>query len=143
MASTIGITQAEMLALLDAEFVQPIVEQGIPDINTVRRNATTGEIEPYIAIQFGDIQQQGARSFVGPRGDDYVMPLYAQCIAPEAGVARGLQNKLVNVLLGEGFPWSGNVRKRPGGAMFTMTNSNSATEAYTAPSSFGLLVQFE
>lgn len=143
MASTIGITQAEMLALLDAEFVQPIVEQGIPDSNTVRRNATTGEIEPYIAIQFGDIQQQGARSFVGPRGDDYVMPLYAQCIAPEAGVARGLQNKLVNVLLGEGFPWSGNVRKRPGGAMFTMTNSNSATEAYTAPSSFGLLVQFE
>lgn len=143
MASTIGITQAEMLALLDAEFVQPIVEQGIPDINTVRRNETTGEIEPYIAIQFGDLQQQGATSFVGPRGDDYVMPLYAQCIAPEAGIARGLQNKLVNVLLGEGFPWSGNVRKRPGGAMFPMTNSNSATEAYTAPSSFGLLVQFE
>lgn len=142
MASTIAITQAEMLALLDAEFIQPIVEQGIPDINTVRRNSA-GDIEPYIAIQFGDLQQQGATSFVGPRGDDYVMPLYAQCIAPEAGIARGLQNKLVNVLLGEGFPWSGNVRKRPGGAMFPMTNSNSATEAYTAPSSFGLLVQFE
>lgn len=142
MASTIGITQAEMLALLDAEFVQPIVEQGIPDIDTVRRNSV-GEIEPYIAIQFGDLQQQGATSFVGPRGDDYVMPFYAQCIAPEVGVARGLQNKLVNVLLGEGFPWSGNVRKRPGGPMFPMTNSNSATEAYTAPSSFGLLVQFE
>lgn len=142
MASTIGITQQEMLDLLDAQFIQPIVEQGIPDIDTVRRNGV-GEIEPYIAIQFGDLQQQGATSFVGPRGDDYVMPLYAQCIAPEAGVARGLQNKLVNVLLGEGFPWSGNVRKRPGGAMFPMTNSNSATEAYTAPSSFGLLVQFE
>lgn len=142
MASTIGITQGEMLSLLDAQFVQPIVEQGIPDIDTVLRNSA-GEIEPYIAMQFGDLQQQGATSFVGPRGDDYVMPIYFQCIAPEAGIARGMQNKLVNVLLGEGFPWSGNVRKRPGGAMFTMTNSNSATEAYTAPSSFGLLVQFE
>lgn len=142
MASTISITQEEMLDLLDAQFVQPVIEQGIPDVQTVRRN-TAGDIEPYIAIQFGDLQQQGATSFVGPRGDDYVMPFYAQCIAPEAGIARGLQNKLVNVLLGEGFPWSGNVRKRPGGAMFPMTNSNSATEAYTAPSSFGLLVQFE
>lgn len=142
MASTIGITQGEMLTLLDAQFVQPIVEQGIPDIDTVRRNSA-GEIEPYIAVQFGDLQQQGATSFVGPRGDDYVMPVYFQCIAPEAGIARGIQNKLVNVLLGEGFPWSGNVRKRAGGAMFSMTNSNSATEAYTAPSSFGLLVQFE
>lgn len=143
MASTIGITQGEMLDLLDAQFVQPVVEQGIPDINTVRRHETTGEIEPYIAVQFGDLQQGSSRSFVGPRGDDYIMPIYFQCIAPEAGTARGLQNKLVNVLLGEGFPWSGNVRKRPGGAMFPMTNSNSATEAYTAPSSFGLLVQFE
>ncbi len=142
MASTIGITQEEMLALLNAQFVQPIVEQGIPDINTVRRN-TAGDIDPYIAVQFGDLQQGASRSFVGPRGDDYVMPIYFQCIAPEAGIARGLQNKLVDILLGEGFPWSGSVRKRPGGAMFPMTNSNSATEAYTAPSSFGLLVQFE
>lgn len=143
MASTIGITQEGMLDLLEAAFVQPIVEQGIPDINTVRRNSVTGEIEPYIAIQFGDLQQGRGMSFAGPRGDDYVMPIYAQCIAPEAKTARQLQNKLVDVLLGEGFPWSGNVRKRPGGGMYPMTNSNSATEAYTSPSSFGLLVQFE
>lgn len=141
--STIGLTQEEMLSLIDAAFVQPVVEQGIPDINTVRRNTTTGKIEPYIAVQFGGLQQQGARSFVGPRGDDYVMPFYAQCIAPEAKTARQLQNKLMDVLLGAGFPWSGNVRQRSGGPLFPMTNSNSATEAYTAPSSFGLLVQFE
>lgn len=142
MASTIGITQEEMLALIDAAFVQPVVEQGIPDIDTVRRNSV-GDIEPYIAIQLGDLQQGRNRSFVGPRGDDYVMPIYAQCIAPSAKIARQLQNKLVDVLLGAGFPWSGNVRKRPGGGMYTMTNSNSATEAYSFPSSFGLLVQFE
>lgn len=140
---TINQTQEDILTLLDGAFVQPVVEQGIPDIYSVRRNATSGQIEPYIAIQFGDLQQGRTYSMVGPRGDDYVLPIYFQCIAPTVKVARQLQNKVLDTMLGEGFPWSGNVRKRPGGGMFTMTNSNSATEAYTFPASFGLTVQFE
>lgn len=139
---SISQTQEEILELLRGEFAQPIVEQGIPDISTVKRNLA-GEIDPYIAVQFGDLQQGRATSMVGPRGDDYVLPIYVQCIAPEVGIARELQNKILDVMLGAGFPWSGNVRKRPGGGMFTMTNSNSATEAYTFPASFGLTVQFE
>lgn len=139
---TISQTQTEILELLDTAFAQPIVEQGIPDIETVLRNPS-GQIDPYIAIQFGDLQQGRTYSFVGPRGDDYVMPLYFQCIAPKASIARGMYNKLMDVFLGEDFPWSGNVRKRAGGGMFTMTNSSSATEAYSFPASFGLLVQFE
>ncbi len=139
---SIDQTQEEILTLLRTEFAQPIEEQGVPDINTVKRNQV-GDIDPYIAIQFGDLQQGRATSMVGPRGDDYILPIYVQCIAPEVGIARGLQNKILDVMLGAGFPWSGNVRKRPGGGMFTMTNSNSATEAYTFPASFGLTVQFE
>ena len=139
---SISQTQEEILELLRDEFAQPIVEQGVPDISTVKRNLA-GDIDPYIAIQFGDLQQGRATSMVGPRGDDYILPIYVQCIAPEVGIARELQNKILDVMLGAGFPWSGNVRKRPGGGMFTMTNSNSATEAYTFPASFGLTVQFE
>lgn len=141
--SSIDQTQEEILALLDTSFVQNIVEQGIPDINTVIRNSITGKIDPYIAIQFGDLQNARGKSMVGPRGHDYALPIYLQCIAPDPKVARKLQNKLVDVLLGEGFPWSGSMEKRPGGGIFPMTNSNSATEAYVAASSFGLLVQFE
>lgn len=141
--STIEQTQESILTLLDTAFVQPIIEQGIPDINTVRRNQTTGQIEPYIAIQFGDLQNSTGKSFIGPRGHDYDMPIYAQCIAPDPKVARKLQNKLVNVLLGLSLEWTGNMAKRPGGGMFPMTNSNSATEAFTYASSFGLPVQFE
>lgn len=140
--ANIAETQTEILEFLDTAFAQPIVEQGVPDIETVLRNPS-GQIDPYIAIQFGDLQQGRTYSFVGPRGDDYVMPLYFQCIAPTPEIARGLYNKLMDEFLGEDFPWSGNVRKRAGGGMFTMTNSNSATEAYAAPASFGLLVQFE
>lgn len=139
---SIAQTQEEILALLDAEFVQPVIEQGIPDTYTVRRNGV-GAIEPYIAIQFGDLQNARGKSMVGPRGHDYTLPIYIQCIAPKVSIARGLHNKVLDVLLGEGFPWSGNIEKRAGGGMFTMTNSNSATEAYTFPASFGLLVQFE
>lgn len=139
----IAQTQEEILALLDAAFVQPVVEQGIPDIDAVPRNPVTGQVKPYIAVQFGDLQQGRAFSMIGARGDDYTLPIYFQCIAPTAKAARDLQNKLMDVMLGEGFPWSGNVRKRAGGGMFSMTNSSSATEAYTFPCSFGLNVQFE
>lgn len=139
---SISQTQGEILELLRDEFAQEIVEQGVPDIKTVKRNPA-GDIDPYIAIQFGDLQQGRATSMAGPRGDDYILPIYVQCIAPEVEIARALQNKILDVMLGAGFPWSGNVRKRPGGGMFTMTNSNSATEAYTFPASFGLTVQFE
>jgi len=140
--STIEQTQEDILELLESEFVQPIVEQGIPDIYTVLRN-NVGQIEPYIAIQFGDLQNSQGKSMIGPRGHDYDMPIYVQCIAPDPKIARQLQNKLVNVLLGISFDWSGNMAKRPGGGMFPMTNSNSATEAYVSASSFGLPVQFE
>lgn len=140
--SSIGETQEAILTYLRSAIPQPIIEQGIPDINTVKRNRP-GDIDPYVAIQFGDLQNGVGKSFVGPRGHDYQMPIYTQVIAPEPGIARRIQNKVVDALLGEGFPWSGQIEKRPGGAMFPMTNSNGATEAYTAPSSFGLLVQFE
>lgn len=141
MSNINGIQEA-ILSHLKSAFAQPIIEQGIPDIDTVLRNET-GDIEPYIAIQFGDLQQGRGRSFAGPRGDDYILPMYFQCIAPTPKIARTLQNKLLDEMLGEGFSWAGQVRKRAGGGMFTMTNSNAATEAYTMPSSFGLLVQFD
>ena len=142
MASNISGIQASILTYLDTQFAQPVVEQGIADSETVLRNAAGG-IDPYIAIQFGDLQQGRTRSMIGARGDDYILPMYFQCIAPTPAIARGLQNKVMDVMLGKQFPWAGDVRKRPGGGMFSTTNSSSATEAYTMPSSFGLVVQFE
>lgn len=142
MASHISDIQEDILAYLDAQFAQKVVEQGVADAVTVLRN-TAGDIDPYIAIQFGDLQQGRTRSMIGARGDDYIMPIYSQCIAPTPALARGLQNKLMDVMLGTQFPWAGNVRKRPGGGMFSTTNSSAPTEAYTMPSSFGIVVQFE
>lgn len=132
--------QTRILAYLDDQFVQPVVDQAIPDIQTVRRNKQ-GQIEPYIAVQFGDLQDEGTRSMIGVRGDDFRMPIYIQVIAPTPKIARQISNKVVNVFLGETFPWAGTVRKRAGGGLWPIVNSNNATEAYMQPSSFGLVLE--
>ncbi len=133
--------QEGVLTLLQSSFVQPVVEQAIPDRFTVQRDKA-GKIKPYLAIQFGDISQQGSRAMIGPTGDDYVLPLYIQSVAPDAKTARKLSNKVVKTLLGISFPWSGSMRKRPGGGYYPIVGSDGATEAYQSPTSFGLVFQF-
>lgn len=135
-------TQEALLAHLRGSLAFTVHEQAVPDAKTVLRDKT-GRIQPYYAIQLGDLQQGRGRSMIGPRGDDYGMPFYVQCIDSDASGSRMLYNRLLDAVLGATFPWAGNVRKRPGGAMFTMTNSDGATECYTFPASFSLLVQFE
>lgn len=136
------VIQEGIIALLESSFAQPLVEQAVPDSKTVLRNSA-GDVDPYIAYSFGDIQQGRAYSMAGPRWDDYDMPLYIQVVAPDAGIARRLGNKVRDVLLGEGFPWTGSIRKRPGGGMFPLVASTGATEAYIMPASFGVLIQFD
>lgn len=134
--------QGDIIAHLESSFAQPLVEQAVPDSKTVLRNST-GDVDPYIAYSFGDTQQGRAYSMAGPRWDDYELPIYTQVIAPDAGIARRLGNKLRDVLLGEDFPWTGSIRKRPGGGMFPLVASTGATEAYIMPASFGVLIQFD
>lgn len=141
MPNIAGVQQ-NILTELDSGVAQPVIEQAVPTATTVLRDST-GAIKPYFAVQFGDIQQGRSRSAVGPRGEDYVLPVYVQCIGPTAEIARGLQNKLLDVFLGVDFAYSGNVRKRPGGGMFVLNASNEAVEAYAFPASFGVTVQFE
>lgn len=141
MAFSLDVVQDAVLAHLRAEMAQPIIEQAIPGPETVVRDEN-GQINPYVALQFGDIQPlAGGKSLIGPRGDDYWIGIYCQSIAPRPDVARKMSNRLVDVFLGETFPWAGNVRKRAGYGMFPISTSTGATEAYEFPSFFQLLVQ--
>lgn len=141
MAFSLDVVQENILSYMRSEFVQPIVEQSIPGPETVLRN-DAGLIEPYIAIQFGDIQPFArGKSFAGPRGDDYWLPLYCQSLAPTPEIARRLSNKLVNVMLGMNFDWAGSVRKRSGYGMFPIDSSTGGTEAYEFPTFFQIAIQ--
>lgn len=132
--------QQQILDFLEDQLNHPVVDQSIPDIDTVERDSS-GRIKPYIAIQFGDLQDDGTRSMIGVRGNDYRMPIYIQAIAPTPKGARGISNRVTNLFLGETFPWAGTVRKRAGGGMWPITNSNFATECYMMPASFSLVLE--
>lgn len=134
--------QDDILEFLDNAVPERVYEQAIPDDQTVLRDEN-GFMFPYVAVQFGDLQAGFSYSFAGPRGDDYILPIYIQAIAPEPRIARRLANRIRNALLGEDFKYAGSVRKRSGGGMFPLVTSNGATEAYLMPASFGLLVQFD
>lgn len=133
--------QEEILAHLETVLAQPVVEQAIPDSKTVRRNSV-GAVEPYVAIQFGDLQVGSTTSFAGPVGDDYILPVYTQAVGSTARIARQVSNRVRLALIGASFDWAGQIRKRPGGGMFPIVSSNGATEAYQFPASFGVLIQF-
>lgn len=140
MTFSVDDIQDQILAFLTSSMPQKIIDQAIPDIQTVQRDSK-GQILPYVAIQFGDLQDDGTRSMIGVRGNDYRMPIYVQSIAPKPRDARRVSNKLTNLFLGETFPWAGTVRKRAGGGMWPITNSNNATEAYMQPASFSLVLE--
>lgn len=118
-----------------------VVEQAVPNINTIKRDAA-GKVVPYIAYQFGDLQEGTSHSMVGPEGDDYRIPVYVQCVSGDAREARRFANKIVTLLLGATFPWAGQVRKRPGGGMWSLVTSDPATEAYQFPASFSITAQY-
>lgn len=134
--------EADILEALDEDVFpgQEVVEQAYEDTKTLLLNAA-GDITPYIAVQFGDLQPWGSTSFVGPRGDDYVIPLYLLCVAPTPAIARGLRNRGIDLFLGQSFEWAGQIRKRVGGGIYPMKKSDGTTSAYIAPLSFGLVCQ--
>lgn len=126
---------------LESEMAIPVFEQAIPDANTVRK--VDGKVQPYLAIQFGDLQDRvSGRGFTGVRSNDYELPIYVQVVAADPRIARKIASgPVLDTMLGLSLDWTGEVRKRPGGGMWPIVNSNGATEAYLAPSSWGVTVQ--
>ena len=126
---------------LKSSIPQPLYEQGIPDADTVVK--VKGKVQPYVALQFGDLQERASgRGFSGVRYNDYDLPIYIQVVAADTRVARKIASEgILSALLGLQTAWTGEVRKRPGGGMWPITNSNGATEAYLVPSSWAVEVQ--
>src|SRR5690606_5011681 len=108
MAFSSDEIQDEILEYLQGQFVQPVRDDYLPNTETVARNAL-GEIEPYLVVQFGDLQPQNAYAMSGSWDDDYGMPVYVQCISADPKIGRRLANKCIRVLLGRSFPWSGQI----------------------------------
>jgi len=136
----LDVSQQNVINLLKTEFVEPAYEVSTPDEKTLIRTPA-GKISPYIAFQFGDLQDGYSETFGGAETNDFWLPIYVQVVASEAEVARKLSNKLVRVLLGYRETYGGQIRKRLGGGMFPIQSMDGTVEAYVAPASFGVKIQ--
>lgn len=139
MTTTLDEAQEGILARLRT-IPQPVYEIAIPDTGTVLKSAD-GEIEPYVAIQFGDPQREGQRNIATTVLDSHVLPVYVQVIGPTAKICRQLANKVVVTLLGYSVPHGGQLTKRSGGPIYSITATTGAVEAYLMPSSYGAFIE--
>lgn len=140
MAYSLDVSQQNILDLLESEMAQPVFEVAIPEPETVKRNSK-GQVTPYIAIQFGDLQDGFSETFGGARTGDFWLPIYLQAIASDASISRKIGNRLIRVLLGYSEQYGGEVKKRMGGSMFPIGNMDGTIAAYITPSSFGVKIQ--
>lgn len=132
--------QEEILTELETQFVEEVYEIAIPNSTTLKKSGA-GRFQPYITIQFGDLQQGINRNMASTRNDDYYMPVYIQFVAHEAKTARQLYNKCIDKMLSFKPKYASEMTKRPGGSMFPVVSDTGATEAYLFACSFSVTVQ--
>ena len=134
--------QEKILAHMRANIDTPIYRSGVPDEVGIRRN-DAGKVTPYIAVQFGSVPNvYTGKSFGGVRGDDFDLNLYVQVVAADSSLADKISHKVVwNTLLGYEPQDNGEMEPIRLGAALPVNASNGATEAYMAPSSYGVSVQ--
>lgn len=113
---------------------QPWYEEGVPTYENVKLSG--GNLIPYITVQYGDIIQGRDKNMGGTRGDAHDFPVRMFTVAPTAKIARQLRTKLTDVFTGFKPDYCGEMQKRGGGGMFTMTDDNDVIVAYVAPVMF-------
>ena len=134
--------QDAILEYLDNEMFEKIIEQSITDGLLVERDYS-GELKPYIAVDFGDLAEAGARTAAGPKTYDYALPIRCRVIASDPTEARKIANRLVRKMLGFSTDWSGGVTKSRAAGLFPITTSNMATQAYQMATGFNLTLQLQ
>lgn len=142
MASSISQIKQDIVDAVESIFpAQKVVVGAMPDTETLIRNKQS-KVDPYVVLQFGDLQPWGNTSMAGPHGDDYRLPVRAYIVAPTVGIGDAMRDILNLEFIGSDFDWAGQIRKRGIGAdSYPIVGSTGATEAYSFPTGFALVVQ--
>lgn len=127
---------------LVSSIAQPVYRQGVPDADTVLRDPS-GAVRYYVAVQYGTPWSRAAgKTFSGVRHDDYSLPIHVQVIGADAEIVERIaMDGVFNALLGFSAKWTSQMSQSTGGAIYPMTQSNQATEAYVFPMTFSLVFQ--
>ena len=142
MPSSISQIKADIVDAVKAIFpAQTVVVGAMPDSATLIRGSNA-KVNPYVVLQFGDLQPWGNTSMAGPHGDDYRLPVRAYIVAPTVSIGDAMRDILNFEFLGSDFEWAGQIRKRGiGSDSYPIVGSTGATEAYSFPTGFALVVQ--
>ena len=137
----LDVVQDEILGVLTAAFSkQKVVEGALPDETTPLRD-DRGRFTPYVALQFGDLQQNGSRNMATSAMHNYVMPFMLVMVAPDAVTARKMMNRANVALLGFSSRLGGEIFKRPSGMTYIIPAQQGAIEAFASPASFAIPVE--
>jgi hypothetical protein len=115
-------------------FAEDWYEDGIPTYSTLKKRG--GNVVPYIVVSYGDLVQGRDRAVAGTRGDAHDFSVRFMAVAPTAKMARQLRTRLTDKFTGFSPDHCGQMMKRGGGGIFTMTDNNDAVVAYVAPVNF-------
>lgn len=140
MAYSLDETQQDIIDHIQDQMPQKIHEIAVPEPETIIRTPG-GKVEPYIAFQFGDLSDGYSETFGGAKTNDFWLPIYFQTVASEPDVCRKISNRLLSKMLGYSALYGGEVRKRMGGKMLPIGNSDGTVMAYISPASFGVKIQ--
>jgi|SRR5690625_4601461 len=134
--------QQDILNHLRGSIPQEVYEIGVPDADTLKRDSS-GKVPYYVAVQFGGPQSKArGRTFAGVTHDDYDLPVYVQVIGPSPETTSNIAfQSVLTALMGYSTDWTSQVGHRFGGSVQPVAQSNSATEAYMVPLSFGVTFQ--
>lgn len=140
MVYSLDVSQQNLIDLLKNNFAQKSYEIAVPEPETLKRNAK-GEVDPYIAYQFGNLQDGYSETFAGVVSGDFWLHFNMQVVASDAALARKISNKMMRVFLGYSETYGGEVKPRLGGVMQSYGNMDGTIAAYVFPVSFGVKIQ--
>lgn len=115
-------------------FPQSWYEEGVPTYQSLHLSG--GVLKPYFVVQYGDLVQGINKSMAGTRGDAHDLPVRIIGVAPTAKIARRLRNKAIDEFTGFSPDYCGEMQKRGGGGVFTVTDPSDVIVAYLAPAMF-------
>ena len=144
MSFSLEVVDTSILNLLRTTVFpgQSVIEQAVVDSTTLVRGPN-GVIKPYIAYSTGDLMPIGPRSFAGPGGDSYRLPIHLKIVVPGDGVKTGkkLYWRALQYFLASDHPWASEVRKTVGGSQIPIKKSDGSIEAIVFPAGFSVNVQ--
>jgi hypothetical protein len=128
-------TEQLILAYAKANINWYVDSGAVPDATTLHYN--NGSLDPYVIVRFSDVMPtSGGGSFLGATNDEYYSYVDFMCVAATDVEARELRSVVNRKMIGKRFPNTGELNKRFGGGIFSISLDAQHPLAFIAIASY-------